>query len=179
MQVFLVFALLIALLAVIFAVQNTALVTVSFFVWDFNNSLAIVLLLTLFTGVLISILMSTPGWFKHKITLTNARKKIKELESKLVKVETQYQAAQQELQMYKETPAPSEPVAPVTPMAPVVAEPGNSEPPSSPQNPGESSLDEPPTAMLPDLDEPLPGPTPAKEPVKKSKFPGIDRILNR
>ena len=37
MQVFLVFALLIALLAVIFAVQNTALVTISFFVWDFKE----------------------------------------------------------------------------------------------------------------------------------------------
>jgi len=54
MQIFLFFALIISLLAVIFAVQNTAPVTVSFAIWKFPGSLALVLLAALAAGSLIS-----------------------------------------------------------------------------------------------------------------------------
>ncbi len=175
MQVFLVFALLIALVAVVFAVQNTALVTISFLVWDFNNSLAILILLTLFTGVLISILMSAPGWIKNRLARSNLRKKMKELEAELSKVKDQYQAAKQELELYKVPPAPPAEPQPVVP-TPAFPE------PTIPQFDAETNpYDEPPATMLPDLDDSSPTPTdaPASEPVKKSKFPGIDRILNR
>ncbi len=47
----LILALIIAVIAVIFALQNTAAVSVSFFVWQFNQSLALVLLLAAFVGV--------------------------------------------------------------------------------------------------------------------------------
>ena len=53
MQIFIVLALLIAIVAVVFAVQNTAMITVSFLVWSFEGSLALVLLATLLVGVLI------------------------------------------------------------------------------------------------------------------------------
>ena len=178
MQVFLVFALLIALVAVVFAVQNTALVTISFLVWDFNNSLAILILLTLFAGVLISILMSAPGWIKNRLAQSSLRKKMKELEAELNKVEGKYQAAKQELELYKVPPVP---VAPPAEPQPVVPSPAFPEP-AIPQYDAETNpFDEPPTAMLPDLDDSTPAQTdtPANEPVKKSKFPGIDRILNR
>ncbi len=170
MQVFLVFALLIALVAVIFAVQNTALVTVSLFVWDFNNSLAIIILLTLFAGVLISILMASPGLIKSRLTRTNLRKKNKELESKLSKAESQYQAAVVEVESLKAQLAAA--VVP-TPLAPPAAVESVPVPPAL--------YDEPPAAMLADLDDPFPMETPSapSEPVKKSKFPAIDRILNR
>lgn len=49
----LILALIIAVIAVIFALQNTAAVSVSFFVWQFNQSLALVLLLAAFVGVII------------------------------------------------------------------------------------------------------------------------------
>lgn len=172
MQVFLVFALLIALVAVVFAVQNTAMVTISFLVWDFNNSLAIIILLTIFTGVLISILMSTPGWVKNRFTLSSLRKKVKELDTKLSKTETQYQAALQELELYKvppvvETPAPlPEPVVTAPSTSTVEQEVPDVElPPAEESLPFETSM--PDQAAEP------------QQPVKKSKFPGIDRILNR
>ncbi len=172
MQVFLVFALLIALVAVVFAVQNTAMVTISFLVWDFNNSLAIVILLTIFTGVLISILMSTPGWIKNRFTLSNLRKKVKELDTKLSKTETKYQAALQELELYKVPPVVEAPAPLPEPAAPAAAAP--------------SAEQDVPSVELPPAEEPLPFETDASEPaadkqeaVKKSKFPGIDRILNR
>jgi uncharacterized integral membrane protein len=170
MQVFLVFALLIALVAVIFAVQNTALVTVSLFIWDFNNSLAVIILLTLFAGVLISILMASPGLIKSRIARTNLRKKNKELEGKLSKVESQYQATVVEVESLKAQLAAAATPAPLP--APTVVE-------SAPVPP--TFDDEPPAAMLAGLDDPFPteAPVASPEPVKKSKFPTIDRILNR
>ncbi len=162
MQVFLVFALLIALIAVIFAVQNTALVTVSFLVWNLNHSLAVIILLTIFTGVLISILMSAPGWIKNRLALANLRKKVKELEAKLKKEQDKYQAALEEIELYK-VPTPA-----VEPIAPVGQESILS---TSSLETGE---------LTPTNDEsPFPvEPVAQKETaVKKSKFPYFDRIF--
>jgi putative membrane protein len=162
MQVFLVFALLIALVAVVFAVQNTAIVTVSFLVWNFNNSLAVIILLTIFTGVLISILMSAPGWIKNRLSLANLRKKNKELETKLKKEQENFQAAQQELELYKNPPTPVEPAPPL----------------ESASNP-EAALSEVDGSAIAPASEPYPSEPSAKskEPDKKSKFPWLDRIF--
>ena len=105
MQVFLVIALLIALIAVVFAVQNTALVTISFLLWKFNNSLAVVLLLAIFAGVLISIFASLPGWIRGRMAQSTLKKKIRELEMQLGKKGEQYLAAEQELELYRAVPA--------------------------------------------------------------------------
>lgn len=162
MQVFLVFALLIALVAVIFAVQNTAIVTISFLVWNFDNSLAVVILLTIFTGVLISILMSAPGWIKNRLVLANLRKKNKDLETRLSKEQDKYQAAQQELELYKNPPAPVEPALPAeTTLS------------------SESNLSEMDGSSIVPTNETNPFvPTEkAADPVKKSKFPWMDRVF--
>ena len=104
MQIFLLFALLIALVAVIFAVQNTALVTVSFLLWDIENSLAVILLVAVFAGVLISLFASLPGWVKNRLVVTNYRKKVKELDANLAKQSDKTLAALQELELYKARP---------------------------------------------------------------------------
>ena len=121
MQVFLVFALIIALIAVAFAVQNTALVTVSFLFWNFNHSLAVVILLAIFAGVLISLFVSLPGMLKRSLETTNQRKKIKELDSELGSTKIKLEALQQELEVYRahvEQPAPVVELEPVTPESP-------------------------------------------------------------
>lgn len=162
MQVFLVFALLIALVAVIFAVQNTAIVTVSFLVWDFPNSLAVIILLSIFTGVLISILMSAPGWIKNRLSMANLRKKNKELDLKYSKEQEKYQAAQQELELYKNPPAPVEPV-----------------PPAETTPSLETNLSEIDGSNITPANETYPF-VPSQEsaePVKKSKFPWLDRVF--
>jgi len=64
MQIFLILALLIAILAVIFAVQNITAVTITFFSWSIHTSLAVALLSALGVGVLITILLSIPGRLK-------------------------------------------------------------------------------------------------------------------
>jgi uncharacterized integral membrane protein len=81
MQIFIIIALLIAIVAVIFALQNTAAVTVAFLFWSVDSSLALVLLVTLLGGVLISILTSLPGSIRSKWTISSQKKKLVALES--------------------------------------------------------------------------------------------------
>ena len=52
MQIFLFFALFIAILAIIFAIQNNADTSVSFFIWDADGSLALVLLVAMISASL-------------------------------------------------------------------------------------------------------------------------------
>jgi uncharacterized integral membrane protein len=83
MQIFLFFALIIAIVAILFAVQNNETTTVSFIVWDFEGSLALVLLVALAAGALISFFVSLPANIKARWTIRNQRKKLTELESTL------------------------------------------------------------------------------------------------
>lgn len=83
MQSFLIAALGIAVLTVIFALQNAIPVGVTFLFWSFEGSLALVLMLTFALGVLVSLLVSTPAIVKRKSTISNQKKKIEELESRL------------------------------------------------------------------------------------------------
>jgi len=81
MQIFLILALLIAILAVIFAVQNVAVVTISFFAWSTEVSLAVALLLALAAGVLITVFLSIPGRIKGSWDSAAGRKKFSALET--------------------------------------------------------------------------------------------------
>ncbi len=81
MQVFIIVSLIIAVIAVIFALQNIAAVTVTFFFWSFHGSLALVLLLSVSAGVLISLLASLPGLIRGRWTAVTQRKKLAALES--------------------------------------------------------------------------------------------------
>jgi len=81
MQILIIIALLIAIVAVIFAVQNTSAVTVAFLFWSVDSSLALVLLVTLLVGVLISVLTSLPGSIRSRWTISSQKKKLVTLES--------------------------------------------------------------------------------------------------
>ncbi len=69
-------------LVALFASQNTALVTVSFFSWSASGSLSLVLVITLAAGLVLGLLIMLPavigGSFKHGLT----RFKLKRLEKK-------------------------------------------------------------------------------------------------
>lgn len=83
MQILLVFALLIAFLAIIFAVYNTDVVTISFLLWKTEGSLALILFIALVAGALISYLATTPSQLRRRMTISNQRKQIKDLEGQL------------------------------------------------------------------------------------------------
>jgi uncharacterized integral membrane protein len=81
--IYLIVALLIAVIAVIFALQNTMTVTISFLAWEITGSLSLVLLITLAIGAVIGLLVLTPSAIKHTIALSNNRKRIGALEKQV------------------------------------------------------------------------------------------------
>lgn len=72
-----------AILAVLFAFQNSTLVTISFGAWQFEESLAIVLIVVLGLGIIISLLLSLPTIIKRGWQNAQQKKKITELETQL------------------------------------------------------------------------------------------------
>lgn len=79
----LILALVIAIVAVFFALENTMMVTVSFFGYAVDGSLALFILISVGLGVLIGVLMMTPGRVKSSLSNARHRKKIGSLEASL------------------------------------------------------------------------------------------------
>ena len=83
MQLWLIIAIVVAILAVIFALQNAIPITVSFLTWKFESSLALVLLIAIALGVLMSLMVSVPSKIKNMKLILNQKRKINELEQNL------------------------------------------------------------------------------------------------
>jgi len=83
MQLQLITAIVVAILAVVFALQNAVPITVSFLTWKFGSSLALVLLITVALGILMSLLVSVPSIVKTRKMISSQKKKIQELEGGL------------------------------------------------------------------------------------------------
>lgn len=66
----------VALAAVAFALQNNVPVTVTFLLWRFDSSLAMVLLLALALGAVIVALVSTPRALRSQWLLSSQRREI-------------------------------------------------------------------------------------------------------
>jgi putative membrane protein len=97
MQIFLFLALIIAVLAVFFALQNSDPVTVKFAVWEFNSSLAFVLLLALLAGALISFFFSLPSNLKARWTIRQQRKKLTENDASLAQVKAKLEETENKM----------------------------------------------------------------------------------
>ncbi|MEA4909703.1 MAG: LapA family protein [Chloroflexi bacterium] len=102
MQIFIVIALVIAILAVVFALQNLATVTVTFFIWSIDASLALVLLVTLAVGVLISLLASLPGLIRGRWTVSGQKKKLAALEAERNTYQQKAEAAEKDVKLLEE-----------------------------------------------------------------------------
>lgn len=83
----LILALAISIVAVFFALENTMMVTVSFFGNAVDGSLALFILIAVGIGVLIGVLITTPGRIKSSLSNARNRKKIGTLEAKLTETE--------------------------------------------------------------------------------------------
>lgn len=80
----LILALLFAVTAVIFALGNTAPVTISFLTWSLQEQpLALVLLVAVALGILIGVLLMTPSVIKQKLALSGEKKRLKSTEKDL------------------------------------------------------------------------------------------------
>lgn len=74
MLISLVLGLLLGMVAVVFAFQNVAIVTVMFMGYHFQGSLALIILLSVAVGVVISLLISVPGNIKRSFQISRLRK---------------------------------------------------------------------------------------------------------
>lgn len=65
MIILFIFGLLLGAVAVIFALQNVAVITVTFFTWQLTGSLALILLVALASGVAVTMLLLLPEFIKN------------------------------------------------------------------------------------------------------------------
>ncbi len=83
----LIFSMAIAALAIAFALQNAAPVVVTFIVWRFESSLALVLVATLILGALIAALLSTAAAVRKNWKLSQQERLSGELEKRVTELE--------------------------------------------------------------------------------------------
>jgi len=81
MQLAVILSILVALGSVSFALQNSIPVTVTFLVWRFDSTLAMVLLIALALGAIIVALVSTPATLKARWSAARLRKQVAQLEA--------------------------------------------------------------------------------------------------
>ena len=83
MIILFIIGLLLGAVSVIFALQNIDIVTVTFFSWHLTGSLALILLLTIAAGILVTILLILPGsvtnYFRYKKLEKENKKLIEDL----------------------------------------------------------------------------------------------------
>ncbi len=84
---FLILGIALGAVAVFFVLQNTAVVTVSFFAWHGEGSLALVLFVAITTGVIIALLLILPSLLKDAYSLGVLRRQNKKLIDELANKE--------------------------------------------------------------------------------------------
>lgn len=83
MLFFLILGLLLGSVTVIFALQNTEIITVSFFSYEFSGSLALILLLAALSGVVVCLFLSVPEMIKNHLNFRALKKQNKKMEEEL------------------------------------------------------------------------------------------------
>jgi uncharacterized integral membrane protein len=79
-------ALVIVFVLMLFSVQNQTIITLTFFKWTFESSLAFISALTFATGMLTGICLVVPAWWRKARVNKVQRKRIQELERDVLNV---------------------------------------------------------------------------------------------
>ena len=106
MQLALIIGIIFAAAAVLFALQNNTPVIVTLAMWQFEGSLALVLILAIGMGALIAGLVSTPAMIGRQWTVTRQNHQIRDLEKRLSEQENQNAVLRTELARLTPEPAP-------------------------------------------------------------------------
>ncbi len=80
MQLTVIIGIMIAIAGVAFALQNSVPVTLTFLLWRFDGSLALILLLALALGAVVIALVSTPAALRSRWSANRLRKEIESLQ---------------------------------------------------------------------------------------------------
>jgi putative membrane protein len=90
----LILALIVAVTAVIFALQNSAMVPVTFFIWQSSNkSLALLILAAVAIGFIIGLLAILPPSVRNRWRVSNLRKQVDGLKKSLLDVQAKLDQA--------------------------------------------------------------------------------------
>lgn len=89
MEFYLILAAVLGVLIAAFAIQNAIPVAVKFLVWQFESSLAVIIILSLLAGMVLIFLISVPGRLKRRKELYDKSRRIHELEKRLAELEKQ------------------------------------------------------------------------------------------
>ena len=85
MQFMIIFALIVSIFAVMFALQNPTVVPLHFIIWDFNQPLTLYLLISIIVGAFIISILTIPGAIRSRQLRNRHRKEIADLEDNLSK----------------------------------------------------------------------------------------------
>jgi putative membrane protein len=97
MQFFGVLALLIAIAIILFALQNSAIVKVSFLSLHYDGSLALILVVVFTLGLLVGILISIPSLLRKSSDLRVQKRKVKQLEESITRNTASHPVDQEKL----------------------------------------------------------------------------------
>lgn len=111
MQLILIIGIIIAIGAVIFALQNNTPVVVTLALWSFQGSLALVLLVSLGLGVLIAGLLSSPAMIRGQWAMGRLRNRVADLERQLAA--QQQRTRDHDVELARQSP-PAASTVPVT-----------------------------------------------------------------
>lgn len=111
MQVVIIAAIGVAILGVMFALQNNVPATVTFLVWRFDSSLAMVLLIALAIGAIAVALFSTPSTLRMQIELRRRRRRLEELQETADAQRARIEQLEKQLESTLPEPAPAAPSA--------------------------------------------------------------------
>lgn len=99
MIILFILGLLLGAVAVVFALQNITVITVTFFSWQLTGSLALILLVAITSGILIAIFLLLPEFISKFFKYRSLQKENKKLEEELRK--------QKELTTFAKTTPPT------------------------------------------------------------------------
>jgi uncharacterized integral membrane protein len=84
MQFFLFFALILTVVLVLFAVQNSTVITLRFIKWTFDGPIALLLALAFVMGMFTGIFLIIPSWWRKARESRMRKKRIDELEREVL-----------------------------------------------------------------------------------------------
>lgn len=93
MVIFFIIGILVGALTVLFALQNVETTTVTFLMWDITGSLALIIILAVLAGLIMSTLFALPGMIKNHFQIITLKKQVKKLEDDLASSKNQKDSA--------------------------------------------------------------------------------------
>lgn len=96
--VYLLIVLAVAIFAVIFALQNSMQIVISFFSWSTSGSLSLLLILAFAIGVVLGVLIMAPSAFKRSLQFSGLKRKFSRLEKEKTRLNKQIAESASETQ---------------------------------------------------------------------------------